>query len=77
MSNSIIESITLIGLLVGIIAGLVTIIAFLKSIKWKIFFFKFRLKRTLNNYIQTYNYEQKERKYVLKLGKLIDKALKK
>jgi len=61
MSNSIIESITLISIIVGIIAGLITIIAFLKSIKWKIIFFKFRLKRILMNYIKKYNDEQKER----------------
>lgn len=51
MSNYIIESITLVSLIVGIIAGLITIITFSKSVKWKIFFFKFRLRRTLRNYI--------------------------
>lgn len=77
MSNSIIESITLIGVIVGIIAGLITIIAFLIGIKWKIYFFKFRLRRTLNHYIRYSNDKEKERKYYAKLGKLIDKALKK
>jgi len=65
-----------IGLIVGIIAGVVSIVIALRSIRWKIFFFKFRLKRILNDYIKKYNNKQKERDYVLKLGKLIDKVLK-
>ena len=65
--------ITIIG---GVIAGLILIA--LKKIKINaLFFFKFRLRRTLNNYIRNSTDEEKERKYVLKLGKLIDKALKK
>ena len=65
--------ITIVG---GVIVGLILIA--LKKIKINtFFFFKFRLRRTLNNYIRNSTDEEKERKYVLKLGKLIDKVLKK
>ena len=77
MLNSINESITLIGVIVGIIAGLVAIITFLIGIKWKIYFFKFRLRRILNNYKRNSTNEKTERKYFLKLDKLIGKALEK
>lgn len=36
-----------------------------------------RLSKTLDNYIRNSTDEEKERKYILKLGKLIDKSLNK
>ncbi len=55
----------------GLIVGLIF------KINWKIFFFKVRLSKTLDNYIRNSTDEEKERKYILKLGKLIDKSLNK
>ena len=63
------------GIIVGVSVGLI-LLAF-KKIRWKTFFFKFRLRITLKNYIKKRVDEKMERKYVLKLGKLIDKVLKK
>jgi len=60
----------------GVIVGLILIA--LQKIKINtLFFFRLRLRRTLNKYILNSSNVKKERKYHAKLGKLIDKALKK
>jgi hypothetical protein len=65
--------ITIVG---GVLVGLILIA--LKKIKINTFyFFKFRLRRTLNKYIRNSINKKKERKIFLKLDKLIGKALEK
>lgn len=65
--------ITIIG---GVIVGLILIA--LQKIKINtIFFFRLRLRRTLNKYILNSSNKKKERKYFLNLDKLIGKVLEK
>jgi len=76
LSDSITEIITIISLIVGILGTLVSIITFLRTIKWRVFFFKYRLRKTLIKYKRNIFNEKKERKYIIRLGNLIDKVLK-
>ena len=73
--TNVLYDLVLVGVGGSVISGL--IVGIILKISWKIFFFKLRLRKILDNYIRNSTNEEKERKYILKLGKLIDKALKK
>jgi len=60
------------GIISGIIVGIFLLL--LSKIKWKLTFFKRRIKRVLEKYIKIRNNRNKERKIRIKFGKLIDIA---
>ena len=65
-----------IAILGGIISGIIVGIFLLcfSKIKWKLIFYKRRIKRVLEKYLEIRNNRNKERKIRIKFGKLIDVA---
>ena len=63
------------GIISGIIVGV--ILLWLSKINWKLIFYKRRIKRVLEKYLEIRNNRIKERKIRIKFGKLIDAAYEK
>jgi len=63
------------GIISGIIVGV--ILLWLSKINWKLIFYKRRIKRVLEKYLEIRNNRNKERKLRIKFGKLIDIAYEK
>ncbi len=63
------------GIISGIIVGIFLLL--LSKIKWKLIFYKRRIKRVLEKYLEIRSNEKKERKIRIKIGKLIDAAYEK
>ena len=66
----------IIALIGGIISGIIVGIFLLwfSKIKWKLVFYKRRIKRVLEKYLEIRNNRIKERKIRIKFGKLLDIA---
>ena len=60
------------GIISGIIVGI--ILLWLSKINWKLTFFKRRIKRVLEKYLEIRNNRNKERKIRIKFGELLDIA---
>jgi len=60
------------GIISGIIVGI--ILLWLSKINWKIIFYKRRIKRVLEKYLEIRSNRNKERKIRIKFGELIDVA---
>ena len=60
------------GIVSGIIVGI--FLLWLSKIKWKLIFYKRRIKRVLEKYLEIRSNRSKERKLRIKFGKLIDLA---
>ena len=60
------------GIISGIIVGI--FLLWLSKIKWKLIFYKRRIKRVLEKYLEIRSNRSKERKLRIKFGKLIDLA---
>ena len=69
----------IIALIGGIISGIIVGIFLLwfSKIKWKLVFYKRRIKRVLEKYLEIRNNRIKERKIRIKFGKLLDIAQEK
>ena len=63
------------GIISGIIVGI--FLLWLSKINWKLIFYKRRIKRVLEKYLEIRNNKNKERKIRIKFGELIDIAHKK
>jgi len=66
----------LIAIIGGIISGIIVGIFLLwfSKIKWKLIFYKRRIKRVLEKYLEIRSNRSKERKLRIKFGKLLDVA---
>ena len=60
------------GIISGIIVGIFLLL--LIKIKWKLIFYKSRIKRVLEKYLEIRSNRTKERKIRIKFGKLLDAA---
>ncbi len=60
------------GIISGIIVGI--FLLYFSKIKWKLIFYKSRLKRVLEKYLEMRNIRNKERKFRIKFGILLDVA---
>jgi len=65
------------SLIIALIGGIISIIVgifllWFSKIKWKLVFYKKRIKRVLEKYLEIRNNRNKERKIRIKFGKLID-----
>lgn len=70
------------SLIIALIGGIISIIVgifllWFSKIKWKLVFYKKRIKRVLEKYLEIRNIRIKERKIRIKFGKLLDIAQEK